>query len=744
VGLLLANGLFLLLVTALKATLIVCKSTAGVAESIGYLLPEVTAGCLLVAALSVLPLGNGRAAYVVKSTVLCVAALLAALSFALQWVSGSTLDWPLVGFAVMRIDELWPVIASELSLARACLLAAPVLVVLLPPLLTRRIASPAPRELGGAAVLTAAVAWGASLALIPAVPTDAGLATSSLRPFLPLGAWRPRERQVLADERTLLPDPESLRAAWQRRPSTAPTPSFLFILMESVRASATTPYNPPLPSTPFLAELARKSLVFERAYCLVPHTSKSLLAAFCGYPPELGTPVNEAGRLPAPALPALLGRIGYRSAFFEPATQHFEDRALLVRSLGFQDYYSAERIGEGYQRHYFGFEDRSLVRPLLDWLKKDRTRPFCAGLINLTTHHDYRVPEGFLTRRFDVAELPPNAEEFQRYLNTLRYFDDTLREIFAQLEAAGLLDDTVVFLVGDHGEAFGEHGRSMHNDVPYEEALRIPLIVHGPEELLGPPRRVGGLRQIIDLFPTVEQLVGVRSAQQYLLLGTSLLGAVAPNRLLFAASFYGGSYARIAGDDKWIWFPQFERFEHYHLALDPAERWNLVSASRPAERAAFLADVRGHQAVVNAWYLAADGAEAARIRRTTLPPMQHSLDAVLGGRLRCVGVNARTTVQRREHIDVDLAFEVLQEPPDELALCLEARQAGRLRPVIAVRDLNRLPVRDWRKGDRILIPQTLLLNEDGPGRVTLELRVENASRDGPGEDRLVLVEIEVR
>ena len=98
---------------------------------------------------------------------------------------------------------------------------------------------------------------------------------------------------------------------------------------------------------------------------------------------------------------------------------------------------------------------------------------------------------------------PRDAVEFQAYLNTITYFDGVLAELFRLLDERGFLKNTVVLLVGDHGEAFGEHGKRQHDDVLWEEGVHVPLLLHGPRDLVGPPRRVGGLRQLMDLVPTI-------------------------------------------------------------------------------------------------------------------------------------------------------------------------------------------------------------------------------------------------
>ena len=91
------------------------------------------------------------------------------------------------------------------------------------------------------------------------------------------------------------------------------------ITMESLRAEATTIGNPDRDTTPFLADLAERSLVAENAYTVVPHTSKALTASGCGYAPPLDTRLTESepAGLPSACLPGLLfakrGEVDWRT-----------------------------------------------------------------------------------------------------------------------------------------------------------------------------------------------------------------------------------------------------------------------------------------------------------------------------------------------------------------------------------------------------------------------------------------------
>jgi arylsulfatase A-like enzyme len=90
----------------------------------------------------------------------------------------------------------------------------------------------------------------------------------------------------------------------------------------------------------------------------------------------------------------------------------------------------------------------------------------------------------------------------------IRFTDETLAGIVADLEERGMMQNTLLVVTADHGEEFFEHGRKGHNKSLFEEVLRVPLIVHWPGRVAA--GRVETTQvQIIDIFPTLATAAGV-------------------------------------------------------------------------------------------------------------------------------------------------------------------------------------------------------------------------------------------
>ena len=141
----------------------------------------------------------------------------------------------------------------------------------------------------------------------------------------------------------------------------------VLMYLESVRDISTTLGNPDLPTTPFLARLARTSLVADNAYTVVPHTSKALTAGTCGVTPPLDMNVTEAkpNGINGRCLPALLTEQGYSTAFFQSATEDYDDRRNLVDNFGYDYFYPVDDLDKtGYvPANYFGWEDDIMLPP---------------------------------------------------------------------------------------------------------------------------------------------------------------------------------------------------------------------------------------------------------------------------------------------------------------------------------------------------------------------------------------------
>jgi N-acetylglucosamine-6-sulfatase len=112
--------------------------------------------------------------------------------------------------------------------------------------------------------------------------------------------------------------------------------------------------------------------------------------------------------------------------------------------------------------------------------------------------------------RLPKARVEKVARDHRCRLASLRGVDRGIGEIHDALRSEGELDDTVIVFTSDNGYYAGQHRIPEDKVVPYEEAIRLPLIVRAPPGLIG-SRTPGTVRQPvanIDLAPTILELAG--------------------------------------------------------------------------------------------------------------------------------------------------------------------------------------------------------------------------------------------
>lgn len=195
----------------------------------------------------------------------------------------------------------------------------------------------------------------------------------------------------------------------------------------------------------------------------------------------------------------------------------------------------------------------------------------------------------------------PGEGDLDAYHNCLRLQDIFLESLFEQYEELGLYENTIFVLFGDHGEGFGEHDRSMHGDTPYEEGIKVPLMIHAPGQF-DEGQRVEGLASQIDILPTIVDMLGYEVDNgEYP--GYSLLNPISEDRtLMFSCISNRKCLASIKGYEKYIYHYSNQPEEFFDLSDDPIERRNTVYEQDQAELDRLRKDLLEWRSEVNAEY----------------------------------------------------------------------------------------------------------------------------------------------
>jgi N-acetylglucosamine-6-sulfatase len=165
-------------------------------------------------------------------------------------------------------------------------------------------------------------------------------------------------------------------------------------------------------------------------------------------------------------------------------------------------------------------------------------------------------------------------------------------QVLGALRRTGELENTYVVFTSDNGYLLGEH-RLRGKHLPYEESIRVPLVVRGPGIPAG--ERRSGLVQNIDLAPTIIDVTGAQEQRE--MDGISLLGvakgdeAEANRDLLVEYLESKGAFKGVRSHDGFVYVEYKDGSkELYDLNEDPYELENVADHPEYAEVQARLAD----------------------------------------------------------------------------------------------------------------------------------------------------------
>jgi arylsulfatase A-like enzyme len=614
--------------------------------------------------------------------------------------TGGSLDSALVQFAWARPRETLPIIASSVAPGLWALLVLGPLACLLGPAWLARGARTAADGVSRARLVTCAGACALGFALaglwrVPGAP-PAFVREPSLnlaRGYL-LAARAPQ--LSAAEQRALGAVPARPHGASAlTRVRDRPAYNVVYIVLESARADSVSPYAPALDNTPALAKFAEQATLVERAYSVVPHTSKSLVAMLCGFEPRTSAELVETqpDGLPGRCLPQLLGELGYHSVFFQAGKKRFESYAQLVSNLGFTRFVPGDDMPQrGFEEiNYFGHEDAIMLQPSQQFLARAR-EPFLAVYLTNASHHPYTAPKRWPHRSY------ARQHDRDAYLNALGYVDSVMGRLLEQYERAGLAERTLFVVLGDHGEGFGEHGMWTHDNVLYEEGIRIPLLFRLPRGETAAARIAGPVNQLA-IVPSVLSVLGLSGGAGSYAAG-SVFDGPQPGPLHLACFRNAHCLASVSQQRKLIYHYADRPPQLFDLQADPKEQHNLAS-EQPAEVARGIAQLRAWEVGVDKLHAQSSQRALERyVQRTPHADMQHTADVRFGPYVRLVGYTVESPRPDGAHVTCYLHVE--EQLPEGYHFVLQLRSGfwhARTLDEQPVRGLY--PYRRWQPGDYI-------------------------------------------
>jgi len=377
----------------------------------------------------------------------------------------------------------------------------------------------------------------------------------------------------------------------------------LLITLDTTRADRIGAYGYRKAETPHFDALAADGVLFEDTITPTAFTLPSHSSILTGlYPTYHGVRLNGGSALADvhTTLAERLAESGYRCGAFvgafvldgrwglEQGFEHFDDDFEIAGD---------QRLDlSGVQR-----PANEVVDAAVSWLSNGDQRPFFSWVHFYDPHTPYDPPEPYRSRLGGEKARDLNAgedvaadtqahrlrawldEQNALYDGEIAFADFQIGRLLQWLDDRGLADDTVVVVVGDHGEALGSHGETEHGYFVYDYAVRVPFVVKMPDSGFSGVQVRQQVRTI-DILPTVLDLVGVEGPA--MVHGESLLPLMAdPDRqsptYAYSESMapslqYGWSalYSLRTSDYKFIEAP---RSELYDLRADPGESVNVLA-----------------------------------------------------------------------------------------------------------------------------------------------------------------------
>lgn len=255
-------------------------------------------------------------------------------------------------------------------------------------------------------------------------------------------------------------------------------------------------------------------------------------------------------------LPWLLKDQGYETAVLHAhENRDFWNRDDIYPNLGFDHYYGGligdtARPGGNFKMTEWmgwGLTDSEFYPQAMDYIK-ELQEPFYSFVITLSNHHPYEMLD-----KYKFIDLKPEDEGtlVGNYLNSAAYTDYSLSILFDEFKKAGLYEDTVFALYGDHmglpesDETNEVMGRLLGHEYDWDDRMNIPLIIHIPsadKSITSTIHNTGGQ---IDFLPTIGYVLGLDSLDT-IYLGRNLFtydkGVVAEHAYLPYGSFFINGY----------------------------------------------------------------------------------------------------------------------------------------------------------------------------------------------------------
>lgn len=306
--------------------------------------------------------------------------------------------------------------------------------------------------------------------------------------------------------------------------------NLLVITIDTLRADYLGCYGYDKPTSPRIDAFARDAVLFEKVFCQAPETLPSHTSIFTGLYTRNHKAIGNESRV-APevtTLAEILKDHGYRTCAM--ISNHVLD-AKYGLNQGFDKYVPIHLVTDDRKRAESPESDSDpTTEQAIAWLDENKNSKFFLWVHWFHPHRPYDPPPAYqeafagnytgpagdqndfaMKVWRDKIDLPPEDVAQMRglYAGEVAFTDFQVGMLLDDLARLRLLDNTVVVITSDHGEILYDHEYYFGHDIGlYTECTMVPLVMRIPG-MGAPGRRVPGLIQSIDIFPTILQALSI-------------------------------------------------------------------------------------------------------------------------------------------------------------------------------------------------------------------------------------------